>query len=44
MVNDRKKIISVLGDHPENVSGMELAQGELFEIGFPIAISELLPI
>jgi hypothetical protein len=44
MVNDRKKIIRVLGDHPENISGMEVAQGELFGIRFPIAISELLPI
>jgi hypothetical protein len=44
MVNDRKKIICVLSDHPKNISGMELAQGELFGFRFPIAISELLPI
>ena len=44
MVNDRKKIIGVLGDYSKNISGMEVAQGELFGIRFPIAISELLPI
>ena len=44
MVNDREKIIRVLSDHPKNISGMELAKGELFGVQFPIAISELLPI
>ena len=44
MVNNRKQIIRVLSDNSKNISGMELAQGELFGIRFPIAISELLPI
>jgi|HubBroStandDraft_2_1064218.scaffolds.fasta_scaffold1811547_1 hypothetical protein len=44
MVNDREQIIRVFSDDPKNISGMELAEGELFGIRFPIAISELLPI
>lgn len=43
-INHRKKIIGVLRDNPKHVSGIQLAEGELFGVRFRVAISELLPV
>ena len=44
ITDDSEKIVRVLRHHPKYISGIKLAQGKLFRIRFPVAISELLPI
>jgi hypothetical protein len=44
MVDDGKEIVRVLRDDAKNITGIKLAEGKLFGIRFPVAISELLPV